>query len=181
MGAEYPGVLRAANALELDVVWRQRVTAYWGEGESHGFDAVVQRFGDTLTILGMSPTGAVGFSIVLEDGEVALTNNMPDELPFPPRNVLLDVQRAFYPWLASGQLAGQVDGEAITEVWTDGKLTRRTFVRLDGQPKGGLNIRYQWGPEDWAIPAITHFDNGWFGYRLEIETQAETLIEGEAP
>ena len=160
MAVEYPGVLRDAEALAIDALWRQRVTAYWGEGESHGFDAVVQRIGATLTILGLSPTGAMGFAIVLEDGRVQLTNNMPDELPFPPRNVLLDVQRAFYPWLASGQHAGQVDGEAITEIWTDGKLTRRTFVRLDGQPKGGLIIRYEWGSEDWAIPAMTHFDNG---------------------
>jgi hypothetical protein len=57
----YPGVLREPASLARDVVWRQRVTAAWGD-ERHAFDAVVQVSGDTLTVVGLAPTGSTGFA-----------------------------------------------------------------------------------------------------------------------
>lgn len=179
---ESPGVLRAATSLEQQAVWQQRVVAHWGDGEAYGFDAVIQRAGESLTILGLSLAGSVGFSIVLSAGEVELVNNMPDDFPFPPRNVLMDVQRAFYPWLAPGTTEGIVDGDRIAEIWNDGKLVERTFSRLDGVPAGVITIRYGWGDSSAHLPSSTVLDNGWFGYQLEIETQMETLLDssGEA-
>jgi hypothetical protein len=174
---ESPGVLRAATSLEQQSVWQQRVIAHWGDAEAYGFDAVIQRAGESLTILGLSPAGSVGFSIVLSEGEVELVNNMPDDFPFPPRNVLMDVQRAFYPWLASGTTEGIVDGERIAEIWSEGKLVERTFSRLDGAPAGIITIRYEWGDNNAYIPASTVLENGWFDYKLEIETQRETLLD----
>jgi hypothetical protein len=175
--APFVGELLDAEALPQQVLWRQRVTAFWGESESQGFDAVVQRVDDSLTLLGLSPTGAMGFAIVLKGGEVELTNNMPQELPFAASNVLLDVQRAFYPWLAKGVLEGELNGEQITERWSHGKLQERTFTRLDGELQGELTIRYEWGDSKWTTPRLVKLDNGWFGYRLEIETQDETLLD----
>jgi hypothetical protein len=173
-----PGELRAAASLGAQAVWEQRVTAYWGEGESYAFNAVIQRVDESLTVLGLSPTGSVGFSIVLANGEVELVNNMPDDFPFPPRNVLLDVQRAFYPWLAVGATDGVIEGERVQEIWSEGKLSQRTFARTNGVPEGLITITYKWGSEQQHIPSSTVLDNGWFDYRLEIETKRETLLAG---
>lgn len=174
---ESPGVLRAATALEHEAVWQQRVIAHWGDGEDYGFDAVIQRSGEKLTILGLSPSGSVSFSIVLTAGVVRLVNNMPDGFPFPPRNILMDVQRAFYPWLVPGVTEGIVDGERISEIWRDGQIAERSFSRLDGVPAGAITVRYEWAGRNMHLPASTVLENGWFGYRLEIQTQRETLLD----
>lgn len=180
---DYPGVLRAPEALGQDVLWRQHVTAVWGpEEERRGFDAVIQKVDAALTVLGLSPTGSVGFAIVLQNGAIELTNQMPEGLPFPPRYVLLDVQRTFYPWLPAsdaplnGIRQGDVDGEHVIETWSDGRLIERSFRRIDQEPPGSLTIRYRWDEPDWSVPTSTVLDNGWFGYRLEIETHEETLL-----
>ena len=173
--------MREPATLKRDVLLRQRVTALWGEGESRGFDAVIQKHADTLTVMGLSETGSMGFAIVLNDGEVELTNEMPMEFPFPPRYVLLDVQRAFYPWLQTAERGDGtheeiVDGERVTETWLEGRLQTRSFARLDAQPPGDLVIHYEWGEADWSSPTFLRLDNGWFGYKLEIDTHAETLL-----
>jgi hypothetical protein len=181
---DYPGVLRAPEALGRDVLWRQRVTAAWGEGERRGFEAVVQQSGDALTILGLSPAGSMGFAIVWRGTAIELQNRMPEGFPFPPRFVLLDVQRAFYPWCRperapqDGAREQSVDGELVRETWRAGRLLERTFERLDGRPAGTIVVRYHWGRLDWTVPARVVLENGWFGYRLEVETHEETVLGG---
>jgi hypothetical protein len=184
--ADYPGELRPAEALAAEVLWRQRVTAVWGAGERRGFDAAVQKSGDTLTVMGLSHAGSMGFAIVWRNGALELVNRMPEELPFPPRFVLLDVQRAFYPWLTpaspasaqpDGVRTGIVDGERIRETWRAGALVERTFERLDGIPAGIVSVRYDRERADWIAATRVVLENGWFGYRLEIETHAETRLE----
>ncbi len=177
--ADYPGELRAVSDLSIDVLWRQRVSAQWGDGERRGFDAVVQKRGDELTVLGLSPVG-VGFAIELHDGEVSLQNNTSEPLPFPPRFILLDVQRAFYPWLAgegAGERSAEVDGELVSERWEGGRLLERRFRRVDGEPSGEIVVRHTWADPRWAAPGRTVVDNHWFGYRLVIETREETRLE----
>ncbi len=183
--AEYPGVLRQPEAFAFDGLWRQQVTARWGDGEVRGFPAVVQKAGTVLTVLGLSPAGTVGFSVVLKQGKVDLVNNMPDEVPFEPRFILLDVQRAFYPWLddareaeprADGRHEGVVDGELVVEHWSKGRLRQRTFSRVSGDPAGEIDIRYVWEDDDGVMPARTVLNNAWFGYELTIETNEETLF-----
>jgi hypothetical protein len=189
--ADYPGELRPPAALPPDVLWQQRVTAIWGEGEQRGFDAAVQKQGETLTVIGMSPVGAPGFVLVLCCGNVALTNDSGMEMPFPPRFVVLDVQRVFYPWLApaaggvatDGEVVGTVGGERITERRTGGRLVERRFERLDGKPAGTIVVRYEWGevPQSESnapkqAPARATLDNAWFGYRIVIDTHTEALL-----
>lgn len=185
--ADYPGELRMPAALPFDVVWQQRVTAFWGEGRQRGFDAAVQKRGDTLTVLGLSPMGSVGFAVVMENDAVQVTNNTEEELPFPPRFILLDVQRAFYPWIADGPIHGAprrgartalVDGETVEERWSAGRLRERRFRRGDG-PDGEIVVRYEWGEDAWRGPSRVLLDNGWFGYRLQVDTHAETLLKPE--
>jgi hypothetical protein len=180
---DYPGKLRPPSALPSDVVWQQRVTAIWGQGAERGFDAAVQKRGDTLTVMGLSPLGSLGFAVVLRGDAIEVQAEAQAELPFPPRFILLDVQRAFYPWLpaaqgADGERQAEVDGEVVHERWADGRLRERSFHRVSGGPEGSIVLTYEWGHADWTGPSRVVLDNGWFGYRLIVDTQVETLLAG---
>ncbi|MBX3464605.1 MAG: DUF3261 domain-containing protein [Planctomycetes bacterium] len=185
---DYPGTLLPAAALDADVLWQQRVTATWGEDGRRGFDAAVQKQGEALTVLGLSPVGAIGFVIVLRGTEVELQNPSGEDLPFPPRFVLLDVQRTFYPWLGrapahDGERDGTVGDERVHESWQGGRLRQRRFERLDGVPQGAITIRYEW-PDDaqpTLAPPRTVLDNGWFGYRLAVDTHTEMRLPPPTP
>jgi hypothetical protein len=37
-------------------------------------------------------------------------------------------------------------------------------------------VRYEWGDADRRGPVRAELDNGWFGYRLIVDTHAETLL-----
>lgn len=183
---DYPGTLQPAGTLPADVVWQQRVTATWGltrgNGGERGFDAAIQKQGDTLTVLGLSPMGSVGFALLLRGTAVEVRNDSGEDLPFPARFVLLDVQRTFYPWLGEpiteGNRLGRVAGEEIFEKWRRGRLVERTFRRLDDQPAGTITVRYEWGDTgaERTAPRRTVLHNAWFDYRLTVDTHGETLL-----
>lgn len=183
---DYPGELLPPAALARDLLWQQRVTASWGDGEQRGFDAAVQKQGETLTVIGLSPLGQQGFVLVQRGKDVSFENHTDLRLPFPPRFVLLDVQRAFFPWLpAEGAVDGErtvvLGAEQIVEVRAGGRLVERRFTRLDGKPAGVIVVRYEWAPEDTGrvAPKRTVLDNGWFGYRMTVDTHAETLLPAD--
>jgi hypothetical protein len=186
---DYPGLLRPASVLGPDVLWQQRVTVAWSRDEARGFDAAIQKQGDTLTVIGLSPLGTAGFVILRRGEELEYRNESGEELPVPPRFILLDIQRAFFPWLAEtgapradGEHAGVMGDERVVEVVAGGRLLERRFTRLRGPPDGAIAIRYEWGPDGAVAPARAVLDNGWFGYRLTIDTQRETLLPAtEAP
>lgn len=184
--ADYPGELLPPAALGADLLWQQRVTASWGDSEQRGFDAAVQKQGDTLTVIGLSPLGQAGFVLVQRGKDVSFENHTDLHLPFPPRFVLLDVQRAFFPWLpadaaADGERTAVVGGEQIVEVLAAGRLVERRFTRLDGKPAGTIVVRYEWAPDDTGrvAPKRTVLDNGWFGYRMTVDTHAETRLPAD--
>ena len=186
---DYPGVLLPATDLPVEAVWQQRVTARWqapGQPpQERGFDAAVQRIGDRLTVVGLSPMGSVGFTIEHGPEGVEFTNRVPDQMAIPPRFILLDVQRAFFPWFdgpadPEETRSRERDGEQITERWQDGRLVERTFARVDGAPEGEIRVRYRWGDAGWAAPLEAVLHNGWFGYELTIETIQQTLIPAGA-
>ena len=182
---DYPGTLQAPARLSVEAVWQQRVTAAWQapgeERQERGFDAALQRSGNSLTVVGLSPMGSVGFSIQQNATSIDVVNNMAEQMVIPPRFILLDVQRAFFPWcdtpLQDRERSEQKNNELITEVWHNGKLAKRTFTRLDQQPKGTITITYEWDKPNWALPTRTILDNAWFGYELTIVTHSETRIE----
>jgi hypothetical protein len=182
--ADYPGTLLPPTDLPVEAVWQQRVTARWqapgAPPRERSFDAAVQRVGDKLTVVGLSPMGSVGFSIQHGPDGVAFQNRIPDQMAIPPRFILLDVQRALFPWFDApgrdGARSRLLQGERVTERWRDGQLCERTFAREDGAPSGEIHVRYQWGEAGWAAPVEAVLRNGWFGYELKIETISETLV-----
>jgi hypothetical protein len=120
--------------------------------------------------------GQPGYVLRHDGGdEIEFENRSPRELPFPPRYIVLDVQRTFFPWIEGappkdGERSEHVDGEVVREQWTEGRLRSRTFEREDGTPAGVIAIAYE-GWEDGAdAPRRAVLENGWFGYRLTIET-----------
>jgi len=182
--ADYPGELRQPEALGKDLLWQQRVTASWGEGEERGFDAAVQKQGAKLTVIGMSPLGQAGFVLIQDATGVTFENHTDMHLPFPARFVLLDVQRTFFPWLpsvgtpAAGERTGIVAGEQVVEVHAAGRLVERRFTRLDGKPAGTIVVRYEWPDTDAGriAPRRAVLDNGWFGYRMTVDTHSEAEL-----
>lgn len=180
-GAGYPGELRAPGAVPGDFLYQQRVTARWGGGEARGFDAALQKRGDVLTLVGLTPMGTKAFVVTQTGDEVVLDNTSGQDMPFPPRYIMLDVQRVLFPWLEGepphdGAREGEVGGERVVETWHEGELVERCFVRLDHQPEGRLCVSYEgWAPGE-AAPRRAVLDNAWFGYRLEIETTAQERL-----
>lgn len=181
----YPGELRPPAELGRDIVWRQRVTAKWGKSQSRSFEAVLQKQGGKLTLLGLSPMGQMGFAITLENGEITFENKSGRDLPFPPRFIILDVQRVFWPWLGSppkggsGERSGTAPGELVTETWANGRLQERTFTRsskAEDEPKGTIRVAYQgYRPGD-EVPPRAVLNNGWFNYVLVVETYEQDSL-----
>src|SRR5690606_31057451 len=91
-GPGYPGLLRSPGALpEGDFLWQQRVTARWGDEEAQGFDAALQRQGDTLTLVGLTPMGSKAFVVTQRGEALTFDNDSGRDMPFPPRYIMLDV------------------------------------------------------------------------------------------
>lgn len=173
------GTLRSPTELGGDFQWRQQVTAQWPSG-TRGFDAVLSKEGNTLLLIGLGPMDTPGFILRLNDEGLSVENHTGKPIPFDPKFILLDVQRAFYPWfdapLANGERSTTTEGDVVTETWSNGTLRRRTFVRVSGNPKGTLDVTYSgWSPPNRA-PQRVVLRNGWFGYTLTIETVEQTDV-----
>jgi hypothetical protein len=108
---------------------------------------------------------------------------MGPPLPFPPRNVLVDVHRAFFKRLplsdaaADGTHDGILDGEAVVEVWRAGSIVERRFSR-PGEMNGSVRVLYGAGCSAARCePSTIRLVNEWFGYELKIENRRFHAIE----
>ena len=183
-GRGYPGTLLPVSQLAPDFQWRQRVTATW-QDQQHQFEAVLAKEQDALRLIGLGPMNTPGFIITLKGQNIELEKRALKELSFEPRWILLDIQRAFYPWflegpLESGRREKRVDGEIVRESWQDGTLRERRFSRAGGSPPGEIVVHYRgWQPEMLA-PRKARLQNGWFGYSLLIETLEQQLLSPDS-
>lgn len=173
----YPGELVDSRSLPDGLFVRQRIDARFGE-QRIGFSAVLQTDGGVLSLLALTPYGTRAFLLEQEGQQVRFTRYVDRELPFPSRFILLDVHRTLFAGLPGAPLtdgvhAGERGGERIAERWQAGALLERTFERIDGKPAGLIRIAYHGGMRGRVPPAKVELDNGWFGYRLEIETLKE--------
>lgn len=174
----YPGELIDTQDMGPDFLARQKLKGSFGERD-FAFEAVMQLRDGTLTVLGLTPFGTKAFVLTQTGTEVAFELLVDRELPFPPQYMLQDIHRA---WLWQARLpwgegpppdeapTTEVAGERVTEQWTDNALVRRSFARLDGAPAGEIQIDYVGGHRSGRPAKRVVLDNGWFGYRLEIET-----------
>lgn len=173
----YPGMLIDPSTIDRDFLMRQKLSGEW-RGRRLNFEAVVQKQGDTLTVIGLSPFGTKAFLLTQTGTTVEFENFIDRELPFPPKYMLQDIHRIYLydsalPWGVEGpdgQSEAEVAEETVVDSWEAGTLRSRSFTRLDGQPEGAIQVDYGDGMKAGIPPASLVFDNGWFGYKLTIQT-----------
>jgi hypothetical protein len=177
-GPGYPGELISTAEMGRDFLARQRLKGTFGE-QDFAFEAVLQLHDGKLTVLGLTPFGTKAFVLTQTGTEVEFQPLIDREIPFPPEYMLQDIHRVWLwharlPWADSPPNESapsiEVAGERVTEQWSENGLVRRTFVRLDGQPPGEIRIDYIGGHRTGRPAKQVVLENGWFGYRLEIQT-----------
>lgn len=174
---EYPCVLHAPRELGPDLVVEQHVEIA-KDGRGGAFDAVLQKRGDELIVVGLGPLGVRAFVIRQQGAEVTSEQRIGPKPPFPARNVVIDVHRAFFKRLEiteagepDGSRSGQLDGEEVVEIWKSGELVERRFTR-PSEMAGAVRVSY--GPgcrTDRCEPSSVRLVNEWFGYELRIENR----------
>lgn len=179
-----PGALTDPASTDFDVMMRQRVTVTLPDRELH-FDAVLQKRGRELTMLGLTPFGTRAFVIQQAGLEVTFTPTQRVELPFPARFMMLDAQRVFFrdggPAPApDGDREVTRDGEVMRETWLGGRLMRRVYRRASGEPPGEVVVEYEGGMRGRVAPRVVRYRNGFVGYSLTIVTLEQRRLDAPA-
>lgn len=168
--------LRPVTLLAGDFQWRQRVTARW-PGGTRSFEAVLAKETDTLRLIGLGPMGRVGFVLLQRDGQpMEFENHANLSVPFDPKNILLDVQRVYYPWFVNspgedGVRQRSIGEEVVFERWKGGKLLERRFRpsrAADDAQDISVSYHYDSPPDHVASRAV--LNNSRQNYELEIQT-----------
>jgi hypothetical protein len=170
---DYPCTLHVPAELSPEFMVRQHVEAA-AYGRSGGFDAVLQKKDDALVVVGL--VGGVRAFVLKQSGEaITFEQSFGPPLPFPPRNVIIDIHRAFWKRLPvpadakpTETRTGDLDDEKVEERWENGNLKTRAFMRPDW--KGKVLLTY--GPgctQERCTPKSIRIDNQWYAYTLTIE------------
>lgn len=170
----YPTVLTAPSELAGDFAMQQNVTMRHPRGE-HSFPAVLQKQGDTLTLVVLGPHGGRAMTLTQVGDAITTEMHVDEELPFPPEYILHDVHRV---WFARVNQA-ETDGEEIEEIIENGRVMARRFERDDKE--GAIVVTYDGGltegaPLTTAPPERVVLESGWFGYTAEITTSGWQAI-----
>jgi len=175
MDAEYPGTLEVPEHLAPDFMVEQHIEAKRGD-RGGSFDAVVQKQGDELVVIGLGPMKTRAFVLRQRGSRVTFEQSFGPKLPFPPRNIVVDVHRVFFKRLplaegsADGTYSQSLDGETVVEVWKNEMLRERRFMRPSEFPDAAVRIEYGEGCRRARCePSHVRIVNEWFGYTLEIE------------
>jgi hypothetical protein len=178
--ADYPGSLGSPADHPGDFIRRQAIVAHF-PGHEQSFEAVLQKKGDKLTLIGLAPFGIKAFVLEQSASGVTFKPYLHRDMPFPPEFMLNDIRRTYFDGLSSGALSDGwhevvQDGERVRELWAGGRLLERHFARLSGGPAGEISIVYVDGMSGPQSPALIELDNGWFGYHLTIRTVSEQAL-----
>jgi hypothetical protein len=160
------------EAIPGEFTVRQKLVAKSGHGGG-SFEAVLQKKGDTLTMIGLTPYGGRAFLLQQKGADVQFTKYIPQELPFAPTFILLDIHRVWDAWLggplANGERSSVLEGEKISERWLNGRIVERRFVRETGGQPGEIVVSYG-APGPGGLAAHVTLENARFGYRLDVDT-----------
>lgn len=134
-------VLRDPARIPLDVAVRQRIAvrASTPEGERAGsFDAVLQKRGAELIVVGLGAAGVRTFVLRQTGSEVTFEQRFGPPLPVSPRRIVQDIHRVFFrtapvPVGGEGERTASSDGETLTDRWEKGSLVERRIVGSDGE------------------------------------------------
>jgi hypothetical protein len=174
--------LLPVSVLQGDLILKQRVTIRW-QGRAESFDAVLQKRGDELLLLGLGPMNSVGFTLSLDDRGVRFENRSGREIPFEPERILADVQRVFYPWISATpscmncEQHGARAGLDVSEKIGPEMLEERRFTDSSGERTGEIVVRYTDWMDGGTIPGRAVLSNGWHGYELTVVTRSVERLE----
>lgn len=174
-----PGEWVSTQAIAGDFLLRQRLIVTRGDGV-FALHLVAQKRGDELLLLGLHPFGAKLFTLRQRGLETSVDAVPAPALEVPPLNVLRDLHRARFLGLASagadGSFEERRDGTEIRELHEGGRLLRRSFQRLDADPPGVVELRFEPAPAPAEGGDRVTIENGWCGYRAELTTLAEEAL-----
>lgn len=180
--SDYPFVLHDPATLGHDFMVRQSLTVHArrdGQPVDGQFDAILQKQGDTLLIVGFGPMNVKAFTVEQRGDRIEFTQFFGPELPFSPRNIVVDVHRVYFHHLPppaepgySGVTRGELDGETVEETWQGGELRRAVFTRPGSALRGAISVELGPGCTPAACePVSATLRNEWFGYTLEIANE----------
>ncbi|HEX3763368.1 MAG TPA: DUF3261 domain-containing protein [Kofleriaceae bacterium] len=179
--ADYPCVLHDPATLPHDFLVRQSLRVHArrdGQPVDGQFDAILQKQGDTLLIVGFGPMNVKAFTLEQRGDRIEFTQFYGPALPFSPRNVVVDVHRVFFKRLPppapgfAGAVRGELDGETVEETWQAGELRRAVFTRPGSALRGAVTVELGPGCTPAACePASATLRNDWFDYTLEITNE----------
>ncbi len=163
-----PGQLVPTSEIEGEFRLRQRVR-FRAEDLDEVFDVVVEKRGETITLVGFNPLGAEVFALRQEGATATIVSSAGPALRVPPRNVLRDLHRVRFLAVEGAPYYDEVveatrGGTKITELWWDEGLNGRTFERADGDPVGAVAIEFVPAAEEARERREARIENGWCGY-----------------
>ncbi|MDX2019522.1 MAG: DUF3261 domain-containing protein [Deltaproteobacteria bacterium] len=158
--------------------WRQTIKADYpnpkqpGTREAATLEVVLQKQGNVLTMVGLTPMGTRAF-VARQQGVTVTSDTQPNKLPFPAALVFLDVNRSLFVGigptaLANGWHTQSSHGVDIKDLWRGGLLIDREM--FDAQFNSKLSIRYSPGYKAGMAPDTLVLTNHRFGYSLTIKT-----------
>lgn len=171
---EYPAVLHPPAELHPDFSVHQHITAS-SRGHSGSFDAVVQKHGNKLVVVGLGPASVRMFVLEQTASGITFEQSFGPTLPFPPRNIVVDVHRTFFKVLPEGVRAGTIDDERVEEDWRGAELAERRFFRADREKP----VTVHYGPgctRARCAPSTIKLNNPWFHYELSIENDGYDFV-----
>jgi hypothetical protein len=167
------GPLVPPAQIAADFVWRQRIDVRF-KTRHESFSAVIEKRGDRLLLLGLTPFGSRAFALEQRGKTATFTPYSDLRLPFSPLYVLADVHRAFFRGLPGAPLSdgwheGMQDGERVRERWLAGRLFEREYR---GATAAGntVAILYADGMLGRTPPRSMVLTSQRFGYALTITT-----------
>jgi hypothetical protein len=176
----YPGVLHPPSALGPDFMVRQSLTIHAtrdGKPVTAELDAVLQKRGAELLVLGLGPMDQKAFTLTQRASAIDYQHYMGPRLAFEPRDMLVDIHRVFFKRLPGpppeGTRGGELDGEHVEETWHDGELRRIAYTRPGERFVGAVRVELGPGCKPARCePATATLRNEWFGYTVEIANEA---------
>lgn len=173
----YRGPLVRPEEIPGDFLWQQRVSARHLDQEG-AFNAVLQKQGRELLVLGLTPFGTRAFSLTQTGKKFKYKQYVPFELPFSPEAVLIDIHRTFFFGLelgalpSSGQRASTWEGESMTDTFHGGHLIKRRFDNVSGVEKSILIAYSGRGYLPFEPSEKVVINNQAYGYTLTVETES---------
>ena len=171
-----PGEWVPTQAIAGDFLVRQRLIVTQGD-LVFVLHLVAQKTDDELVLVGLHPFGAKLFTLRQRGLETSVDAAPAPVLEVPPLNVLRDFHRARFLGLAGagadGTFAEQRDGTEVRELHEAGRLRRRSFRRLGGDPAGVVELSFEAPSAEAEGRDRVTIENGWCGYRAELTTLSD--------